>query len=213
MTTVANVLVTMAIGPLLTALMARYFLHHQLPTRTWAAIFTAGVGIAWMYGTQTGASVSLAGSLVALAVPLAAATNFTILQHVGHQNSVSATTINPEQPHDMLLAVLIGAIISSVFCLPLAWPLYTSAHDLQLLALLGATQLAVPCLLMVRLSRVLAAAEISLLGLLEVIFGVAWAWLGAGEAPTTNSLIGGALVLSALLSNEVLALRKNGSKH
>ena len=213
MTTVANVLVTMAIGPLLTALMARYFLHHQLPTRTWAAIFTAGVGIAWMYGTQAGAGVSFAGSLVALAVPLAAAINFTMLQHVGHSDSARAVTTDAEQPQDMLLAVLIGALISSAVCLPLAWPLHTSTHDLQLLALLGATQLAVPCLLMVRLSRVLAAAEISLLGLLEVIFGVTWAWLGAGETPTTNTLIGGALVLGALLGNEVLALRKNGSKH
>jgi drug/metabolite transporter (DMT)-like permease len=207
MTTVANVLVTMAIGPLLTALMSRFFLHHRLPLRTWIAIFTAGAGIVWMYGTQVGAGVSFSGSLVALAVPLAAATNFTILQHIGHENSSNVMMINPEQPQDMLLAVLIGAIISSAVCLPLAWPLHTSTHDLQWLALLGATQLALPCLLMVRLTRVLAAAEISLLGLLEVIFGVTWTWLGAGEMPTQNTMIGGALVLSALLGNELIALR------
>ena len=44
-----------------------------------------------------------------------------------------------------------------------------------LLALLGSVQLALPCLLVVRLSRELPAPEIALLALLEVLFGVAWA--------------------------------------
>jgi drug/metabolite transporter (DMT)-like permease len=47
-----------------------------------------------------------------------------------------------------------------------------------------------------------------LLGLLEVVFGVAWAWIGAGERPTTGALAGGALVLGALVGNEMLALRR-----
>jgi drug/metabolite transporter (DMT)-like permease len=41
-----------------------------------------------------------------------------------------------------------------------------------------------------------------------VIFGVTWAWLGAGEAPGSSALVGGALVLSALVGNELLALRQ-----
>ena len=47
LTTVANVLVTMAVGPLMTALFTRVFLHHRLPARTWLAIAVAGVGIAY----------------------------------------------------------------------------------------------------------------------------------------------------------------------
>jgi drug/metabolite transporter (DMT)-like permease len=68
-------------------------------------------------------------------------------------------------------------------------------------------QLAIPCLLAVRLTRVLPGAEIALLALLEVIFGVAWVWLGAGEAPGAAALTGGTLVLAALVGNELLALR------
>ncbi len=106
----------------------------------------------------------------------------------------------------MLPAVLIGALLSSAFTLPLAYPFRASAHDIGLLAMLGVVQLAIPCLLLVRLSRVLSAPEIALLGLLEVVFGVAWAWLGAGEQPGTSTLTGGALVLGALIANEALAL-------
>src|SRR6185369_3875820 len=112
-----------------------------------------------------------------------------------------------EAPLDMLGAVLIGAVLSALVSLPLAWPFQASGRDLSLLALLGVVQLALPCLLVVRVSRVLSAPEVSLLGLLEVIFGVTWAWLGAGEEPSSTTLLGGALVLGALVANEALALR------
>lgn len=204
LTSVANVLVTMAVGPLVTALFARLFLRHRLPARTWLAIAAAGVGIAWMFGHEAGAGASLAGTLVALAVPLAAAANWTLLQHVAHG---PADPDDAPPQTDMLPAVLIGALLSAAVTLPLAWPLQASGHDLGLLALLGVLQLALPCLLVVRLARALPAPEIALLGLLEVVFGVAWAWAGAGERPATSALGGGALVLGALLVNEALALR------
>lgn len=48
-----------------------------------------------------------------------------------------------------------------------------------------------------------------MLALLEVIFGVAWAWLGAGETPAMHVIVGGAMVLIALAANEAVALRQS----
>jgi drug/metabolite transporter (DMT)-like permease len=107
---------------------------------------------------------------------------------------------------DMLAAVLLGALLSAVLMLPLAWPLAAPARDIGWLALLGVVQLAVPCLMAVVAARSLSAPEASLLSLLEVVFGVAWAWLGAGEAPAGPVLAGGALVLVALVGNELPSL-------
>jgi len=204
LTTVANVLLVMAICPLVTALFARVFLNQRLPTRTWLAILAGGAGIVWMFGGESARGASPAGTLVALAVPLAAATNWTVLQFVANGKH----GVGRQEPIDMLPAVLIGAGLSALATLPLAQPLAASAHDLGLLALLGVAQLAIPCLLAVRLSRELPAAEIALLGLLEVLFGVTWAWLGAGEQPASTTLTGGALVIGALLANELLELRR-----
>ncbi len=198
LTTVANVLVTMAIGPMLTAIFSRVFLGRHLPLRTWLAIVAAGAGISWMFGAEAGNGASLLGSLVACAVPLAGAANWTLLQRAGESGA---------QGPDMLPALLLGALISAAVTLPLAWPLQASRHDLGLLALLGCVQLALPCLLVVRLSRQLPAPEIALLALLEVVFGVAWAWLWAGERLSANVLLGGALVLGALVANEAFAPR------
>lgn len=203
LTSVANVLVTMSIGPLLTALMSRSVLGHRLHSRTWAAIALAGLGIAWMYGHEVSAGDArqVLGMAVALCVPIAASVNWTLLQHLKNRHAGGMAG------GDMLPAVLVGAVLSALATLPMALPFAASPQDLGLLALLGVVQLAIPCLMAVAVARVLSAPEISLLGLLEVVFGVAWAWLGAGEAPSTAVITGGLLVLGALAGNEVLALR------
>jgi drug/metabolite transporter (DMT)-like permease len=208
MTRVANVLVTMAAGPLLTALCARLFLGHRLPPRTWFAIAVAGAGIAWMFGRhmQAADARGLAGMAVAFAVPLATAGNYTVLHHAGRARVADAEGVPGIGP-DMLSAVLVGAALSALATLPFALPLRATAGDLGVLCLLGIFQLAIPCLLLVRLTRALAAPEVALLGLLEIVFGVLWAWIGAGEAPGP-ALIGGALVVGALAFNELLGLRR-----
>jgi drug/metabolite transporter (DMT)-like permease len=199
LTAVANVLITMALGPLFTALITRVFLGHRLPRRTWGAIVLAGIGIAWMYGSQLslGAPNFLLGSLVALCVPIAGSVQWTLVQK-SHAEGLEL---------DLVPSVLLGALISTLITLPLAWPFQASGHDVALLAGLGTFQLAIPCALSVICARVLKAPEVALLALLEIVFGIALAWLGANEAPQLNVLFGGALVLSALLLNEWLGWR------
>jgi drug/metabolite transporter (DMT)-like permease len=197
LTSVANVLVTMAAGPFLTAVIARVFIGHRIPPRTAFAILLAGCGIGYMYGTQIEGG-GMAGTLVAMFVPLAAGVNWTVSQH-SHANGHDI---------DLVPAVLLGAAISSVVTLPLAMPFRASRHDVALLALLGLVQLAIPSALSVICTRVLKAPEISLLGLLEVIFGIIFAWWGAGEVPTPTVLTGGALVIGALMFNELVGWRQ-----
>jgi drug/metabolite transporter (DMT)-like permease len=201
LTSVANVLITLAVGPFLTALLARVVIGHQIAMRTWLAIAVAGLGIGWMFGGDlqaNGDGSQLAGTLVALLVPMAGAINWTVVQRSQAQGDKV----------DLVPAVMVGAFISSLVTLPLALPLTATAHDIALLAMLGLVQLAIPCVLSVRCASVLKAPEIALLALLEIIFGILLAWLGAGEVPGTNVLTGGALVLGALLVNELFGWRQ-----
>jgi drug/metabolite transporter (DMT)-like permease len=200
LTSVANVLVTMSVGPFLTALMARIFIGHRIPLRTWIAIFVAGAGIAYMYAAQMSGG-QVAGTLVALCVPMAGAANWTIVQR-SHARGLNV---------DLVPSVLVGAVISTVATLPLAMPFQASAHDIGLLAVLGLVQLAIPCALSVMCARVLKAPEIALLALLEVIFGILLAWLGADEVPSATVLAGGSLVIGALVANELVSWRVRAS--
>lgn len=198
LTTVANVLVTMALSPFITALLARVFTAYRIPARTWVAISMAGAGIAWMYGGQVDLSNHLGGTLVALLVPLASAVNWTVVQHSRAHG----------QKIDLVPAVLVGAVISSLATLPLSLPFSATPHDIGLLGLLGLVQLAIPCVLSVMCAGVLKAPEVALLALLEVIFGILLAWLGAGEVPGASVLTGGALVITALVINELIGWRQ-----
>jgi len=200
LTSVANVLVTMSIGPLLTALASRLFIGHKIPLRTWVSIVVAGCGIGYMYGSQISQGVSVVGTLVALCVPISGAANWTVTQHAHAQG----------HDVDLIPAVLIGAVFSCILTLPLAFPFQASGHDLTLLAGLGVVQLAIPSALSVLCARVLKAPEVSLLGLLEVIFGILLAWVGANEVPGANVLAGGALVIGSLAVNELIGWRNRG---
>lgn len=191
LTTVGNVLVILSVGPLLTAIVARILIGYRVPARTWAAIVVAGAGMTYMFAAQLG-TASMMGSLVALTIPLAAAVNWTISQHAHDQG----------HELDLVPAVLVGAILSALATSMLAYPFQANAHDITLLGLLGVFQLALPCVLCMVAARVLQAPEISLLQLLEVIFGILLAWLGAGEVPGLPVLLGGTLVIGALVANE-----------
>jgi drug/metabolite transporter (DMT)-like permease len=185
MTSVANVLITLSLGPMLTALFARIFIGHKLPLRTIIAIVVAGLGIAYMYAAQIDLSdvKQLAGMLV---------------QHSQvHGHEV-----------DLVPAVMVGALISSLVTFPLSMPFQASGQDVALLAMLGLVQLAIPCTLAVVCARFLKAPEVSLLALLEIIFGIALAWVGANEKPGLPVLLGGGLVLGSLVFNEWLGMRE-----
>ncbi len=197
LTSTANTLVVISITPLLTAFLAAAVLKEPVGLRTWVAAAAAAAGIAWMAASGAGAQGArdVGGMLVAAAVPIASAINYVVLR--------AASRGEPSSRVDLVPAVMLGALVSCLVALPLAWPFGASAHDLGLLVFLGFFQLGLPCMLVVVVSRALPAPEVALIGLLEVVLGTLWAWLFAGERPAAATLAGGAIVLAALALNEL----------
>ncbi len=199
LTSTANTLIVLAVAPLITAILARAVLKSPIPLRTWLAIAIAMAGIVWMFagGLRIESPASLLGMLIAFGAPLASAINFVVLKKRG-------------QSVDLIPAVFLGGVISAVLMLPFALPLGAEPRDVALLAALGFFQLGLPCMLLVIAARHLSATELALLALLEVLLGPLWAWLGAGEVPAGTTVFGGALVLGALVLNELAAARDRG---
>jgi drug/metabolite transporter (DMT)-like permease len=193
MTTTANTLVVMSVSPLLTVLLARTVLSDPVPARTWLAAGAAAIGIGWMFASSL--DKHFAGMAVAFVIPVAAAINVVVLR-------ASAAR------HDLVPAVMLGGALSCLLVLPFLGPFSASPSDLLLSGFLGFFQLGLPCVLLVIASRTLPAPEIALLGLLEVVLGPLWAWLGAGETPAAATLAGGGVVLAALALNELGGLRR-----
>ncbi|MEN9560533.1 MAG: hypothetical protein RLZZ502_1744 [Pseudomonadota bacterium] len=193
-TTVANTLIVNSLFPLIAALLSWWCLHEKISNVTWAAIAFATLGMGLMF--KDGMDGNL-GTLIAFGVPIAAAVNVVVLKKVG------ATL-------DLIPSVLLGGIFSCLLMLPMSLPFTANAHDLALLAVLGLAQLAIPCSLYVVASKHLSASELPLLCLLEVVLGPLWTWLFANEVPSHATLVGGGIVLLALVFNETVSAKNTG---
>ncbi len=195
LTTVANVLVAQSVGPVITALLSWLWLKRHLSTRTWVVILVASLGVALMFifDVQALSGKHWLGFLVALGIPVAGAVNWNFVERYGKGS-------------DFISGILVGAVISAVITLPLALPLKADWHDVSLLALLGVFQLGIPCAICVTAAKSLRAAELSLLTLLEVIFGMLLALIFTTERPGLWTWLGGGLVVGALVVNEVIGL-------
>jgi drug/metabolite transporter (DMT)-like permease len=136
----------------------------------------------------------LAGNLIALTIPVAFACTLVILRKT-HAHI------------DMIPTLVWSGVFSMAATLPLALPLQATSHDLSLLAIMGVVQLGFGCLLMLAAAPRLGAAEIGLLTVLETIFGTLSTWLVVGEHPGRVALLGGSIVVGALVINELIALR------
>jgi drug/metabolite transporter (DMT)-like permease len=198
MTTVANAVIVESLSPLLTALFAWLFLKEKIPLRTWLAILMAFLGMIYMFidGFSKLDGRGLIGVMLALCVPLAVSINVIVLKKAGQQV-------------DLIPAVFVGAALSALLMAPMALPLSASLNDILILACMGVFQLGLPCMLMVYAAKALSAPEISLLSLLEVLLGPLWVWLAVGEQPAQATLLGGAVVLAALIINEMTALHQD----
>jgi drug/metabolite transporter (DMT)-like permease len=202
LTTVANVLVAQSFGPIFTALLSWLWLKRKLSVRLWwvVAVAAAGVAVMFILDAQMLSGKHWLGFTVALGIPVASAINFNLVEKSGADV-------------DFISAVFLGAVISALLMLPLAWPLQSSTHDVALLALLGVVQLGVPCAMCVVAAKYLPAPEMSLLSLLEVVFGIILAILFTQERPSVSTLIGGAMVVGALALNELYNLRQAHEQH
>ena len=194
--TVANTLVLMSTGPFFVAFFGRLFLTERVPLRTWIAIAVALSGITLMFAEGLDKGQSL-GNFLALGVPMAFSFNIIILRRA--------------KAHvDMVPSVMLAGIFSILIAFPLAWPFTPTLHDLTVLGIMGCIQLGTGCLLMTIATRYLSAGEVGLLALLETTLGPIWVWLGIGERPTDIALVGGLIVIGALLVNEWMGFREKG---
>ena len=189
LTSVANTLVIMSASPFLAAIFGRVWLGESVRARTWVAMSVGAAGIALMFADSLGRG-QVVGNLLALGVSIAFASNVIVLRRAARRV-------------DMAPAVLLAGLFSMAIALPFAWPFEASLADIGWLALMGSFQLALGCVLWVLAARDLSAAEIGLLSLIEVILGPLWVWLGVGERPSELALIGAAVVIGALVANEL----------
>ncbi|MEY4696135.1 MAG: hypothetical protein RIT14_563 [Pseudomonadota bacterium] len=198
-TTIANAVFLFAASPFLTALLGWVVLGERVRPATWAAIGVALVGIFVMVreGLAVG-SGAMAGNVAALLSALGFAV-FTV-------------TLRWRKLDDSLPSVLLGGIFS-IFA---GW--LVAGHLGQALAVpvadavwsmaMGAVTLSGGMVLYTLGSRVVPAAELALLSNIEVMLAPFWVWLLLGETATAWTLVGGAILMVAVIFNGLSGARR-----
>jgi drug/metabolite transporter (DMT)-like permease len=182
-TTVARVLFIQAISPVLAALLARVLLGEPIGRRTAVAMAVALAGVALMLGTPGGGGAR--GDALALVMALAFALALVITRHRRDVSMAPATCLSQ--------ALLFAAL------LPFARPGDVGGDDLVVLTLLGAGQIGLGLALLTIGARLIPAAQVALITLLEVVLGPLWVWLAVDERPGGATLAGGAIVIAAIV--------------
>jgi drug/metabolite transporter (DMT)-like permease len=99
----------------------------------------------------------------------------------------------------MAPATCLSQVLVFLCAAPFASASSIGAEDLALLAGLGITQIGLGLIFLSIGARLIPAAEVALITLLEIVLGPLWVWLALGERPGTTTLVGGAIVLGAVV--------------
>ena len=181
-TSVANVLFMQAAAPMMAALLGWALLSELVGLRTWLAMGLAGVGVIVMIGG------SLATGWLAVGLPFVMTASFAgVIVIARYRRKIS-----------MLPATCASQVLLVLVALPFA-TLSLEPSDWAFLALLGVGQIGLGLALLTYGARLIPPAEVAVISLLEVVLGVLWVWLAYSERPGLATLVGGAVILAAIL--------------
>jgi drug/metabolite transporter (DMT)-like permease len=197
-TTVANILLMQAAGPLIAALLTWTLFGEKISVSTSLAVIAVIVGVGIMVSDSFSGKVSPIGDGLALLISVV----FAI-----------ATVITRRHAHvRMSPAVCLGMLLATCVSGKMAGTYFVTSSDMAWLFAFGAINLGLGLAMFVTGARLLPAALASLVGTLEPVAGPIWVWLVHHEVPSSRTLIGGAVVFAALFIHLMLDWKRQ-SRH
>lgn len=193
-TKVANILLMQAGVPLLAALLSWVLFREKVTAATWAAIAGVIVGVAIMVSESLGGVVSPIGDGLALLIAFMFSIATVITRRFAQVRMTPATCL--------------GTIFAALFAASQASQFAVSPRDMSFLFAFGVINLGVGLAFFATGARLVPAAVAALLGTFEPILGPIWVWLVHGEVPSVRTMVGGAVVVAALLVHIGLELRR-----
>ena len=194
--TVANALFIFSCAPFVAGFLGWILLGERVATRTWFAIGGAMAGLTVMVGSELAVSRYL-GTLIALWIPIAYAASIIVIRSSKRENMLAA----------LCLAGLVSGGLSAIFVTDYALTL----QDLIISLYLGVFQAGIGFTLVVLGTRYIPAAQVGLLAMVEPVLAPIWVWMGVGEVPGLATIVGGAIIFSAITIDGILNIKSSES--
>jgi len=192
MTTAANAIFLQYTAPIYVALIGRWYLNERATPIDWLVIVTALAGIALFFFDRL-TTAGFWGNVVALGSGLAFAS--------------VALFLRKEKDGSPVAAIILGNALVAVAGVPFMMQHSLGAGGLWRLVVLGTVQLGLPYVLYATAIKSVTALEATLIPLLEPVLNPLWVMLALGERPGPWAILGGALVLGAVLARGALMVR------
>jgi drug/metabolite transporter (DMT)-like permease len=189
LTSVSNVAIIIATGPFVAAAFAWIWLREAARWQTMLASVVALSGVAIIVGNIRASSDILGIALACLMTVAIASMTVAVRWHKNTPMVASAAMSN-----------LLGSIVSLPFAHGIA---NVTAAELIILAMFGFFQVALGLSLFILGSRLLPSGQATLIGTLETPLMPFWIWLAFQEVPASRALVGGALVMGAVIADIV----------
>jgi drug/metabolite transporter (DMT)-like permease len=184
LTTVANTVAIVAAAPIAAAVVARLLIGEKPSRRIWWAIAVSVVGILVIVAGSLGAG-SAAGDLLAIAAVVAFAANVSLWRTFPGMSRLGVIG-------------LAGLVIAIVAFVP-ADPFQVEGEALVFLAIMGILTGPAGRVALASSTRHLTAAKVGLFTPVESVAATAWAWIFLSEGPPTATVVGGLLVIGAVI--------------
>jgi drug/metabolite transporter (DMT)-like permease len=172
-----------AVAPIAAALIAWVALRESVTRQTLVAMGVALAGVGLMVGGPGGSKGLGLGLSVLMTLSFALSVVVT-----RHRRDIS-----------MAPAICLSQLLVVIAFAPFSSPGAIGAEDFVLIVLLGVTQVGLGLVFMLMAARLIPAAEVALISLLEIVLGPLWVWLVLSEHPSTTTVVGGGVVIAAVV--------------
>ncbi|MFA9419753.1 MAG: DMT family transporter [Gammaproteobacteria bacterium] len=191
-TSVANTLIILSSAPIFAAILSLPILRESQRPSTWLVIGLSFVSI-FIIGLGSYGQSSLSGDLFALACAFTTA--------------CSAVLVRYKKDIDLVPSVILGSILMALYAMFQSPELAVNSTQFVYIAIIGFVLVPFAFTAIAIAPRFTSSAEVQLVFLLEAILGPLWVWLVIQETPSTNTLIGGGMLLASVSWFAISALK------
>ncbi len=193
-TNVANTLVMIATAPMLSAVLSTIFLKEPTDKKTLISIIITFISVIYIFSDSFKLG-NVYGDVLGFVTAIGLA--------------IGAVTIRSAKSKNLVPAAVIGKLFVGTFALFFIESFVLENRDLIIVPLMCILCVAIPFVLVTIAPRFIPAAEVNLFFLLETIIGPIWVWLIIEEQPTTETLIGGIVIIITIAIHSFLKLKNN----
>lgn len=192
-TTVANVVIIFGTSALFSSFFAYIFYKQKISKNIYYASFFMFIGLFVIFNDKLGLG-NLVGNMYAVLCTITFSLSFVLLARYTKISRVALTAVT--------------GIFLALATLILADTISIDFYTFLIIAIMGLLITPISRVLIGNGTKFISASEVSILMIIETIMAPIWVWIFLKEIPSSNTFIGGGIILLTLIVNSLYTLKK-----